>query len=606
MQRLASDRHYPQPNLRSLRDLFEGAVQKYGDRPFVHWRIRPRGDLLHKSYRDCAEDVAALAQFFAQSRPASRRIAVMGENSYAWILTYFAAVLHRECIVPIDRMLKAEEVVVLLRRANVDTLVIDARFYFDIKDKLASLSAPPRLLLTLPERVNKNNAEELASLLREKKELAFDQALEQGRQLARQPETPSLPLTDAESPSVLIFTSGTTELSKGVMLNQRALASDVNSLMGVVRFGAGTRFLSLLPLSHCFENTCGLLCAMQIGGEIFICDGLRYIQENLKEHKINLLIAVPAVFEAIYRRIWLQAKKDGKEKKLRLAIKISEMLRKIKIDLRPILFKEIADSLGGELRWAIQGGAALKKEIIDFFDAVGWRICQGYGLTEMAPVVAGCNTGRFVSGTVGRALSDIEIVIDSPSPNEAGEILVRGPSMMLGYYEDPEATAEVIDEQGYFHTGDLGRIDPASGCLLITGRLKSMIVLDNGKKVFPEEIEKKLADAEIEGVKNILVYAHPAEQGDLLLAAKLHIDAKHFDPARAARVLEELNRSLPSFKRIKLLYFSEKEMAQTTTMKIKRSVERECILEEFAAKALRPRDVHEKNIDLFPNAASRT
>ncbi len=599
MQKLQSDHFYPIPGLKSIKELFYTSCKKHADFPYIHWRNKPKEAVITKTYMDCEEDVNSFATYLSGADISASRLAIMGENSYAWIVSYFATLLHLDCVVPLDRMLKSSEIIQLLVRAKVDTFVIDAKFYLDFGQELKNVQTLRNVIIMNAEKLSDKQEIEFTHLLESNKLTTFAMAIENGRSKYKLDSSiiDKETVIDNRKPQVLIFTSGTTANSKGVLLSQYALASDVNSLMGVVNFGVGTRMLSLLPLSHTFENTCTLLCGTQIGAEIYICDGLKYIQENLKEFKISLIVSVPAVFEQMYRRIMLQAKKSNKDTKLLKAIKVSNILRKVGIDLRKFLFKEIMGPLGGELHWAIQGGASLKKEIIDFFDAIGLRICQGYGLTEMAPVVAGCNTGRFVSGTVGRALSNIDIYIDSEDPSTPGEILIKSESVMSGYYEDDEATRAVIDDNGFFHTGDLGIINSKSGCLKITGRLKSMIVLDNGKKVFPEEIEEEIRNKDLSSVKDVFVYAHPAEKGDVILTAKFLIDKKHLNEEELERTIDEINQSLPSFKRIKSYYMTETDFIRTTTLKLKRQKEFEKTLKNLDELGYTLKDIQGKCIE---------
>ncbi len=610
MQRLEQDRHYPTPGVTSILQIFEQSCARFADQPLINWRKTPSSDLLRHTFSDTKTSVNALARAFGST---SKRVALLGENSFPWIVTYLATLLYAECIIPIDRLLKAEEVVPLLARGQADTLVIDAKSWIDLAPLISGASCLKRVIVMLEERVPKRQQEAFASLINQaasanpsdaQKSSAeaphirverFDPLLE----AYANDQTPLIP-SPTDSPSVLLFTSGTTDQSKGVLLSQKTLASDVNSLMGVVNFKPGIRMLSILPLSHTFENTCGLLCGLQIGAEIYICDGLKYVQQNLKEHRIQLLISVPAIFEQMYKRILGEAKKQGRDQLLLRLIKVSRFLRKIGIDVRKRLFKKVMEPLGGALEWSIQGGASLKKEIIEFFDELGWRICQGYGMTEMSPVVSGCNTGRFVAGTVGRALTDVEIAIDNEKDGEVGEILVRGGSMMLGYYQDPAATAEVIDEKGWLHTGDLGRIDPKSGCLMITGRIKSMIVLDNGKKVFPEEIETLLLNAGLDGVKELIVYPHSIENNrgerTQVIAAKIVVDPKVLDREALTSLIEQINADLPEFKRIRNWYTSSEDLIKTTTLKIKRNIEHERIHKDFEVKGLLLKDVNGQHL----------
>ncbi len=407
--------------------------------------------------------------------------------------------------------------------------------------------------------------------------------------------------------SVLLFTSGTTSLAKGVMLSHKNVCADVKALAGVEKFEVGTRVLSVLPIHHTFENTCGFIGAFYFGFTIYECDGLRYIQKNMEEHKINGLIGVPLLFESFYSKIKDSVRKQGKEKKLKTAIKISNALRKIGIDLRRKLFKDILEKFGGEFKLGICGAAPIDPEIISFFDSIGIRVLQGYGLTETSPVVAGCNAKVFVPGTVGHPLTGVEIAIDTEEDGTEGEILVRGDIVMMGYYKDDEATNQAIDDDKWFHTGDIGKIDNKNGCLYITGRIKSMIVLKNGKKVFPEEIEYMLGQSDL--IKDAMVWGEVEGDGDVEVWAKVVIDKEALNSDgdndhdentikdKLEQLIKEISTKMPSFKSIKYFIFGEDEMEKTTTKKTKRNIELESIKNIIENNKLKIKEAAGKNID---------
>jgi long-chain acyl-CoA synthetase len=410
---------------------------------------------------------------------------------------------------------------------------------------------------------------------------------------------------DPEQIASLLFTSGTTSMSKGVLLRNRNITQDIVALAGVVKFPVGTRMLSILPLHHTFENTCGLMYGLYMGGCICICDGLRYIQKNMEEYRINMLIGVPALFESFYRKVKDNIQKQGKDELIHKMIRITRALRKVKIDLRYKIFGKIHKAFGGKFRIGICGAAPIDPEIIQFFDDIGVHILQGYGLTETSPVIAGCNSRVFVPGTVGHPLSGITIAIDNDTDGKEGEILVKGPVVMAGYYEDDEATAAAIDADGWFHTGDVGRVDE-HGCLTITGRLKSMIVLKSGKKVFPEEIEQLITRYPF--IKESMVFGDNEDRGEVVINAKFVIDPQYIQREgiteeelvrRLEEVVREINLEIPDYKSIRNFVYSFKDLIKTTTLKVKRNNEISGIQEALDRTKVKLRKITGKNIDLL-------
>ncbi len=591
MQRLKSIQYFPMSDFNTINEMLERSIAKHAEQAAVVHRVVPGDEPVKITYKQMGSDIEALIQGLAtQEDGHERRIAVTGENSYFWMLSYYAAVTALGTVVPLDRLLQPGEMYQLLERSEVDTLVCDATIYTKLatEEDLSALPYLKHVVVMLPERLSKSDRKIYDDLRKSEVKSytlhEFNDMLQSGRNLINAGQMKSFPLPDPEAPLILIFTSGTTANSKGVILTHRSICANMRGLEGVVRFPERVRMLSVLPLNHAFENTCGMLFTAHIGAEVYICDGLRYVQQNMQEYKTQMLIGVPNIFDAFYKKIMLTAKKSGSEKKMAIGIKLSRLLRKIGIDRRRKIFSEVHAAFGGDFAYAIVGAAPMNPEVGQFFDDIGIRIMQGYGLTETSPVVSGCNTQLLVNGSVGAPLPGVEVAIDNENDGEIGEILVRGDILMSGYYRDPEATAEVIDEDGWFHTGDLGQIDPKTQTLSIKGRLKSMIVLESGKKVFPEEIEQLIAERSGNFVKDALVFSQQDERGDTVITAKLVLDkealeqlAKNGDeqsiPQRLEKLFADVNARIPGFKRVQSHFYSFQDMIRTTTLKVKRPAE---------------------------------
>ena len=411
---------------------------------------------------------------------------------------------------------------------------------------------------------------------------------------------------DKEKMSILLFTSGTTSMSKGVMLSHANIAANVTSVSTIIKAGPGDVHLSLLPLHHTFENTVGLMFMVHSGVVIAYCEGIRFIAQNLREYGVTLLVAVPAILESMYRKLQDGIQKSGKAGLIGILTKVSDVLRFFGIDLRRKIFKSVFEKLGPGLRLAVSGAAPLDPAVITGFEKMGLILLQGYGLTETSPVIAAANDFVNVPGTVGYPLAGIEVAIDAPDENGMGEIITRGPNVMLGYFEDPDATAEVIDAEGWFRTGDLGTIDE-KGLLRITGRAKSMIVFTNGKKAFPEEYEVLLNN--IPGVKDSFAWGNKAPDGDIQVCAELVIDREKFAEgsggmpsenelaADFGAAIKEINKSLPQYKIIRYFVMTYEDLIKTTKMTIKRPVEHEKITKLLNKAGLEMRKASGRIID---------
>lgn len=620
MQILRGQSYYQTRSFETLREMIEQSASLYPDRPAFRYRNQIEDPLAVRTYAEFWQEINQLGAALLALGLAGRRIAVIGENSYAWCLAHAAIVCGVGVVVPLDRLLPENEIIASLSRGEVDTVFYDPAFQACMEKAQVQVASLSGLIALRTGRTSSRQPEfsqPREGLLGEASKpglaektchwLQLDELLPWGATLEKEGKaTLSQTSIDPDALMALLFTSGTTSVAKAVMLSQRNVCSDIQAVSSVVKLWPGIRMLSVLPLHHTFENTCGLYIGLYYGAEIHECDGLRHIQKNLQDYHIDMIVGVPVLFENFYNKVQATLQKTGKDKLIRRLLPITQGLRKIGIDLRRVLYKQILAAFGGSLQLGICGAAPIDPEIIRFFDAIGIHILQGYGLTETSPVAAGCNSKVFVPGTVGHPMGGTELAVDSETPGEPGEILVRGPIVMLGYYQDPAATAEVIDSEGWFHTGDIGRIDPANGCLSITGRQKSMIVLKSGKKVFPEEIEYLLGQDKL--IKESLVWGED-DEGDVVVSAKVVLDrdalkeklgqdvSEHQIRAHLDQLIREINSRLPSFKGIRQYVFSFQDMVKTTTLKIKRPIEIAGIRDWLTRHKLRLRDITGRNLD---------
>ncbi len=628
MQILKGVVHFQARPIADLRDLVRQSAQNYDDAVAFRFKETPRAAAETKTYHAFHEEMNALGTALLDLGLGGARIAVVGENSYAWCLAHAAVINGVGVVVPLDRLLPEDELLGLLQRANVAAVLYDGAFHATMQKAAAQLPGIRRMICiraTTWKRMPDEQDPFVPATAEPTTEGAvfshLHSLLERGESLlaAGRRTYVEAPI-DRQALAALLYTSGTTSVSKAVMLSHANIAADIVGMAQMIEIPAGTRMLSILPLHHTFENTCGLYMALYVGAQIHICDGLRYIQPNMQEYGIDMLIGVPAVFESFYSKVVDTLRKTGKTRTVAIMRKLTRGLRVVGIDLRRIVFRQILAAFGGRLAIGICGAAPIDPEIIRFFDDIGVRIYQGYGLTETSPVVAGCNSKVFVPGTVGQPVGGVEVAIDNEQAGEEGEILVRGPIVMLGYHEAPEMTAEAIDPDGWFRTGDVGRIDPKTRCLSITGRIKSMIVLKSGKKVFPEEIEFLIG--QFDYIKESLVWGDEDADGDVVLSAKFVVDREKLQAAGQPApdetelrkmlddVVKKVNAAMPSFKSIRYYVFGFQDMVKTTTLKIKRNIEIERIRNLMTRTSLRWRELTGRNIDQVahtePVAAEQT
>ncbi len=544
-----------------FRIMTENVAKRYPDRTAVTYKDSPHDtEWKHLTYAQVRADQVALGTVAHALGCTDTRVAIIGAASYRWMVTYFALMAAGAVTVPIDKALSPEEIANLLRNADCRFAFVDGEIRAKIVQAVA-LSGLSIHLFSMDE--DSADAE------------AFPALVARGRALYEGGDNSYYEYTiDPNRLSTIVFTSGTTGKGKGVMLTQTNIVSDMTQ--GMYNFAITPRTMCVLPPHHTFCSTVNFVGHFAQGSEIAFSGGLRHLLGELKEVKPTHLILVPLFVETFYKRIWSQAEKTGQDKLLRRMIKLSNGARRIGLDLRRLLFKKILSNFGGELRLIICGGAALNQDIIDTFDAIGITVLNGYGITECAPLIS-ANRNRYQKrGSVGTPILGEQIKIADPDENGEGEICVKGPNVMLGYYNNPEATAEVFDEEGFFRTGDYGKLDE-EGWIYITGRLKNLILFSNGKNVYPEELECELS--RIRGVAESVVYAGESHtRPDIeVIVAEIFPDTETLEAdgvtdlqAYFEDAVKKMNARTASYKAIGKVKLRTEEFPKNTSRKIMR------------------------------------
>ncbi|MBQ3107376.1 MAG: AMP-binding protein, partial [Firmicutes bacterium] len=507
-----------------------------------------------------------------------KHIGIMGENSYQWEMTYMAVIGGVGVVVPVDKELGEEELTYVLKAGKVEALFVSKRYLKKMMNIMAGGETSLRLLICM-------NAEEVPEGI-----LTWKGLIEKGKAYLAEGRTEFVDaVVERDTMSVLLFTSGTTGLAKGVMISHGNLVTNLMVSPTLMNVQEDDIFFSVLPVHHTYECTCGFLMPLYKGASIAICEGLKYIVKNLGEVKPTLFLGVPLLFETLYKRIWGTAKKTGKDGLMRTVLKVNKVTKKIGLDLVPKLLKSVTDVFGGRMRVMICGGAAIDPAILNFLGDLGFIALQGYGLTECAPLATLNPDIDPIPTSCGHVMPTMEYKIDHADPETGiGEICVKGGNVMLGYYENPEATAEVLKD-GFYHTGDLGYMDD-KGFIYITGRKKNVIITKNGKNVFPEELEYLLSL--IPYVDESLVYEGEANSGeDTTIVAVIRINEEAVaevlgeDPvdeqikALLWKEIDKTNEGLPMYKKIKKIGVRHAEFEKTSSKKIRRNVlaNRDCI-----------------------------
>ena len=565
------DRVYQVKKFNNLKELINNTQVEYGENSAFKFKNKETKELYTMSYNEYIDEVNALGTALISNGLKGKRIGVIGENRYEWQEAYLSITCGTGIVVPLDKALTENELLNLIERSEIEAIFYTNK-YTEVMEKAQKENIGKiKYYISMDLEEKTGEIYSLRELVKQGKEL-----IEKGDRSFLDTEI------DNDAMAVMLFTSGTTSQSKAVMLSNTNLVSNIYDIGSVFNIDENDTLLSFLPLHHCFECTVGFLFAVSKGSTIAFCEGIRHIADNLKEYEATVMIAVPVLFENMYKKVWQGIDKKGKTKTVKFALKLSRILRFFKIDLRRKLFKDIHANFGGKLRMVVAGGAAFDKEAEKGFTDLGVDTFQGYGLSETAPVVAAENPTYHKLGSIGKPFPSYEVKIVDPDECGIGELAVKGPCLMLGYYNNEEATKECMID-GWFHTGDLAYIDK-DGFIFITGRKKSVIVLKNGKNVFPEETETLIN--KIPGVKESFVFGKPDEddENDLKMCVEVVFDRdamkKEYgvetDEEIKAKIWEkikEINKTMPKYKYVKELIITEEELIKTTTLKIKRHEE---------------------------------
>ena len=527
------------------------------------------------TYKMLLEQINALGTKLYSMGLKNKRIAILGRNRYEWALGHLTSLLGGIISVPLDKDLQVDELENSLIRSKTDAIYFDEKYIEKIEE--------------IKNRNNTNVKEYICM----SKLAGYDDIhtlKEEGQKLLEEGNKEYISAKiDENVMNILLFTSGTTSKSKAVMLSQKNIASNVYAMQRVEDIKSTDSNLAFLPMHHIFGSTC-LIVMLACGVRTSFPDGLRYVAQNLKEYEVSLFVGVPLLVEAIYNKVVKEIDKQGKTKLIKNAIRVSNFLLKLHIDIRRKLFKPIIDQLGGKMRFVISGGAPLDPKIQKGFIDLGIDMVQGYGLTETSPVIAAENMYKSRTGSIGVPMENVTVEIVNKDDNGIGELRAKGPNVMLGYYENDEETNKVLKD-GWFYTGDLGYIDK-DGFIFITGRQKNMIVLKNGKKIFPEEIETLVNRIDL--VEECMVFGMPDEvdKNDVKLSVKVvynkdEVKQKYgdisFDEIRDIiwnRIKNEVNTTVPRYKHVMNMILTDKELIKTTTKKVKRNEELKEILKK--------------------------
>ena len=555
----------------NLKEMINLSAQKHGDKPAFRFKTDKPGEFRNITFNDFLNDINALGTKLINMGLSDKRIAIISDNRYEWALAYMAIACGTGVVVPLDKMLPANELEALIIRSGVEAIFYSSKYDEVMQDIRNRKTTDLRYYISMDLEKRENGVYSQKELVKAGKEL-----IEKGNRKFIDAKI------DNEAMGFMLFTSGTTAMSKAVMLSHKNIASNLMDIAKVLNLDERDTLLSFLPLHHTFECTVGFLYPISRGSSIAYCEGIRHIANNIKEYQITAMISVPALYESIYKRLMKNIEKKGKLPEVEKMIKLTNMFSKVGIDIKRVVFKDIIDGLGGKIRLLVNGAAALSPEVEKGFNDLGITTVQGYGLTETSPVISAGTDFEQRIGSVGKVFPSVKLKIMNKDENGIGEIYVKGPTVMLGYYQNEEATKEVLDK-GWFNTGDLGYVDK-KGFLFLCGRKKSVIVLKNGKNVFPEEIETVIN--KIEGVKESFVYGQAEEDDkiDLKVCAKIVYDKElmkeiyHVEKEEEIYdilwdKIKEINKTMPEYKYVKKIIVTDEELAKTTTQKIKRHEE---------------------------------
>ena len=525
----------------------------------VAFRLKDNeGKIVNKTYLDFRKDVEALGTKLIEMGLKDKRIAIIGRNSYTWAVSYLACVIIG-IVVPMDKESSDDNIKEFLNISRADAIIADTKYL----DRIEKIKINKKLI-----KIDMQNTLKYTN---------FGYLIDDGKMLISNGNRDFIDTKiNPDEMKILLFTSGTTGNSKGVMLSHNNICSNIISVAKIVKVDNSTSVLSILPLHHTYECTLGFLLVLYGGGNIAYIDGLKYITKNIQEYKPTFILCVPLLLENVYKKI-IKTLKTSLPKKYTQDEK--SIIQNIPFYLKPIVKRKIKKSLGGRIKTFIVGAAAIKPEIVESFFSLGIKVLQGYGLTECSPLVAGNNDTCYKAASCGMPIPDVEYKIDKPNEDGVGEIIARGPNIMLGYYENQEATNKVLIN-GWFHTGDLGYIDDEE-FLYITGRSKNLILTKNGENIYPEEIESILNDSDL--IEESLVIGTSNGKDDVQVKAKIFPNIEAIKEYLGNKVpskediskimndlIKKVNEKLPNFKHIKSYKIMDEDFERTTTNKVKR------------------------------------
>lgn len=560
-------------NVTDLKDLLNQTVELYGDKPVFKFKKRmyKKGEtpeIYTMSYKEFKNEIdyfgTALNYLGIKN---DEKVALISKNRYEWMVAYYATITGDKIIVPLDKSLPDNEIISLAVRSEAKAIIFESKYMEIIKKiKDENLSSIEKFICFDLE----DDEDDI---------LSYKKLLEKGKELLNSGDRSFLDTEmDSEKTAILLFTSGTTSISKAVMLSQKNICANILDINTVINFTSDDSMLTLLPFHHAFQAIINNVL-VYIGGAMSFCDGLKYIQQNLCEYKPTVIVCVPLILESIHKRILKNIEKQGKTKLVSRMKKLTNVLDKVHIKLKRKIFNEIHEAIGGNVRLIVSGAAGMDSTLAKSFSDFGIRIIQGYGLTETSPVITVENDFHSKIGSAGTVLPSLEVKIENKDEKGIGEILVKGPSVMIGYYKNNQATEEAMSN-GWFHTGDLGYME--NGFLYITGRKKNVIVQKNGKNIFPEELE--ILIGYIPGVKECMVYGRPTKDNDLDVCVKIVYDEEAIKEIMGyisendiykymKEKISEINHKMPPYKHIRDIIVTNEELIKTTTAKVKRHEE---------------------------------
>ncbi len=561
--------YYETDYIHTLRDLLERSEKKYG-LDFAYKELDPERNLHSYTFVQLREDVDALGTSLLERGLLGKHFAIVGENSYSYVVSYMAVSMGLGVIVPLDKELSKEELLKLICKSDAEVLLYSELLSDDVEE-LKGSCPEVRTFINISMYGTKMGSISILDLLQE------------GRSLINSGDRryKTLPI-DRNKMAAILFTSGTTGVHKGVMLSHKNILTVIHSAFSMFRFSKVS--FSVLPINHTYEFNLHVLGCLYGGITLCFNDSIKHVKDNLMIFQPGMTLMVPMIVESLYKNIWKEAEKNNLTKHLQYGIWFSNLIRKVGIDQRKLFFKPIMESLGGNLQTIVCGGAPLRPDIVKGFEDIGISVYNGYGITECAPLIATNCTMKNIAGSVGFVIPDNLVRIADTDEDGIGEIQVQGDNVMMGYYKDPVSTRKTFTADGWFKTGDLGYLD-RKGALYITGREKNLIILANGKNVHPEELEEYILD-HLAYVKEVVVYAPLSPEGnEVMIMAEAYVEdqfliEKGVDEVK--KILKEdiskLNHKLSVYKRIHDVELRECEFEKTTTKKIKRyCIEREAV-----------------------------